>query len=99
MKPVFCMLVSVGLLFAGCSSMPRPAAETNLDDLPQKYFDAINDCSLKYPDQEQSFDRTTGYFYWEGKDADKVRECLKTDHGWFEYGLPDWKPGTMVPPS
>ena len=99
MKIFSCVLLSVSLLLTACSSMPRPARETNLDDLPQKYFDAINDCSLKYPDQEQSFDRTTGYFYWEGKDAANVRECLKTKHGWFEYGLPDWKPGTMVPPS
>ena len=99
MKVFFFVVLSVGLLLSGCSSMPRTANPTNMDELPQKDFDAINDCSLKYPDQEQSFDDTTGYFYWEGKDAAKVRDCLKKDHGWFEFGLPDWKPGTMVPPG
>lgn len=77
---------------------PKTAEQTNLEDLPDKYFDDINDCSLKYPDQEQSFDSTTGYFYWEGKDAEALRKCLVTKHGWTEFGPPDWKPGTMAPP-
>ena len=99
MRAISCVLGMVVLL-AGCSAVggPRTAEETNLADLPDRYFDAINDCSLKYPDQEQSFDPTTGYFYWEGQDAEKLRQCLVTNHGWTEFGPPAWKPGTMAPP-
>jgi len=100
MKLVFGILVLIVVFATGCSMVggPRTAEATNLEDLPDRYFQAINDCSLKYPDQEQSFDSTTGYFYWDGQDAEKVRQCLVTEHGWTEFGPPAWKPGTMAPP-
>ncbi|MGD2141440.1 MAG: hypothetical protein PVH25_13665 [Burkholderiales bacterium] len=99
MKLIPCFVALFALLFAGCTMLGAPAPKTtSMADLPQKHIDALVDCETKYPQQIQRFYPSTGYFSWEGKDAENVRECLKSNYGWIELGPPNWKEGTTSPP-
>jgi hypothetical protein len=44
------------------------------------------------------YDPLNGYYLFEGENAEQMRECLKTNYGWFELGPPEYKEGTMAPP-
>lgn len=67
-------------------------------NLPQKDINAMADCHAQIPDVKGIFDPITGYFIHKGENAEKFRQCLKTKHGWFELGPPEYATGTMAPP-
>jgi hypothetical protein len=105
-KPcLYSLLATALLLFAvsgaitfveGKKSGPRPPRKSW--QVPQRDVNAMGDCQKRVPGVKGSWDILTGYFIFEGKNSEKYKECLKTRHGWFELGPPEWAKGTMAPP-
>lgn len=74
----------------------RPPTQTW--QVPQRDINDLADCQSQAPNIGRTFDPLSGYFLFEGSDAEKYRKCLKEKHGWFNLGPPDYEKGTMAPP-
>ena len=77
-------------------SGPRPPKSGV--QLEKRDVNAMAECEAQWHDFQGIFDPRNGYFLYEGKDAEKIRHCLKTKYGWFELGPPEYNKGTMAPP-
>jgi len=91
----------LALLFVfsvGCSTTDGPRPPKSGLNFQKRDVNALVDCEAQYPDQDGIMDPLVGYFAYVGPDAENVRQCLVTEHGWFELGPPEWPQGTMAPP-
>lgn len=43
------------------------------------------------------YDPLSGYYIFDGENAEDLRKCLINKHGWKELGPPEYKTGTMQP--
>jgi len=93
---VFLTVFSLVPIVACAPTGPRPP--TFGLNLPSYIPTAVENCESMYPSVESGVDLGTGYFMFEGVDAEKARQCLVEKHGWYELGPPDWREGTMAPP-
>ena len=105
-KPcLYALLTTALLLFAvsgpvtfakGKGSGPRPPRKSW--QVPKRDVNALADCDARVPGIKGGWDPLTGYFIYDSENSEKYKECLKTRHGWFELGPPEWAKGTMAPP-
>ena len=92
-------LISLILLMpSGCANVGGPRPPNQSFTVPQSDINDMGDCQAEYPDAKGIWDPLSGYFLYEGKDADNIRRCLVEKHGWFELGQPEFAEGTMAPP-
>lgn len=95
------LTVLIGLIttaVSGCQTMGGPRPPHQSWTIQQRDVNAMGDCQARVPGVKGIWDPLTGYHLFEGDNAEKYRQCLKTRHGWFELGPPEWKAGTMAPP-
>lgn len=97
-KNVVVLAVLVIIALSGCVSMEGPRPPKQSWTIQQRDVNAMADCQAQVPGVKGIWDPLTGYHLFEGEDSGKYRECLKTKHGWFELGPPEWAKGTMAPP-
>lgn len=90
--------VTVLVALVGCDTMGGPRPPTKSWQPHQQDVNAMADCESNAPNIRRVYDPLTGYYVFEGADAEKNRQCLKTKYGWFELEPPEWTPGTMAPP-
>lgn len=88
----------VVITMAGCGTMGGPRPPQQSWKIQQRDVNAMADCQAQVPGVKGIWDPSTGYHLFEGENAEKYRECLKTKHGWFELGPPEYAKGTMAPP-
>ena len=104
MKNMIVILGLVMCIVSGCVTMdgPRPPRngflEGNIQEQQRVINELVGNCKEQAPDVEVIMDPLTMYYMFEGENADKYKECLKTKHGWFELGPPEYGKGTMAPP-
>jgi hypothetical protein len=82
----------------GCQTMDGPRPPKQSWTVQQEDVNAIADCQAQAPGVRVIWDPLTGHHLFEGENAEQCRQCLKTKHGWFELGPPEWAAGTMAPP-
>ena len=98
MKKTISFIVFVVILVSGCANMDGPRPPKQTWKIAQQDVNAMADCQSQAPNVKGIWDPLTGYYAYEGKDAEKNRQCLKIKYGWFELGPPEFTKGTMAPP-
>ena len=98
MKKVALLMYVVLFAIAGCIATGGPRPPKTSWTIDQRDVNAMAECQAQVPGVTAVWDPMTGYHLFEGEASEKYKECLKTEHGWFELEPPDWKKGTMAPP-
>ena len=98
MKFAVFLMSFILLMVSGCADTGGPRPPKQSWNIPQSDVNDMADCKSIYPDVEMTWDPLSGYFLYEGGDAENIRRCLVDKHGWFELGKPEFAEGTMAPP-
>jgi hypothetical protein len=99
MKHAISLINLVILIVSGCADTGGPRPPKQSWSVPQSDVNDMADCESKYPNVIGTWDPLSGYFLYDGEDAENVRRCLVKKHGWFEFGPPEFAEGTMAPPN
>lgn len=83
-----------------CSLVFTSTAGAEIFMPTQTEINQVGDCAEK-SDAETSgiYDPLCGCHLFDGKNAHKLRECLINQYGWKELGPPEYRSGTIRPPS
>jgi len=98
MKNAVFLIPFVLIIVTGCADTGGPRPPKQSWNIPQGDVNDLADCESQYPEAKGIWDPLSGYFLYEGKDADNIRRCLVEKHGWSELGQPEFAEGTMAPP-
>jgi len=99
MKNLIVLMGLIMMTVVGCGTVEGPRPPQKNWKIQQRDMNAIADCQAQVSGVKGTWDPLTSYYLFEGENAEKYRECLKTKHSWFELGPPDFAKGTMAPPQ